>query len=714
MSVARLRLLLPIALWLSCSAPPRPQAPIEPPATPGADPGASAATPVTPPAPAAAPTPAANQAVTVKRAVVAAMTRPSGSLITTTAPDGTLTMQLVVLVNGRGPKVDTTLRLAPDGTIASLAATGKHEFGTKVDERFTREGQGAAAVARWKSEEEAGERAAAGAAFYVPLASVPVEGLLVQAALKAGGKLPLLPAGTATLEKIGELEVAAGGERRRVTGYAISGLQLGPTFTWMSADGSWFGTANVWRSIVPEGWEPAIPPLIERQEAWKRERDQRIARAHAHRPPSAGLAYTNARVLDVERGRWLPGQTVVVVGDTIKAVGPTGKLAIPAGAEVIDLAGRAIVPGLVDMHAHLDAADGLLAIASGVTTVRDVGIDPDDLDDFKRRFDTGAAVGPHVVRFGFIEGRNEKAAASRVTAETVEEAKAAVDFFVKRGYDGVKIYNSVKPELVPVIAAAAHAKGLQVTGHIPVHMLAHEAVKAGYDGIEHVNMLFLNFFATHETDTRDTTRFTLVGERADALDLKSKPVLEFFELLRTKRTVITPTLTAFEDLFVGEQGKVPPGLEELVARLPVVPQRRFLLGGLPIGSPAQREQYLAAWGKLLAMVKALHEAKITVMIGTDSIGGLMVHHEMELFSRAGIPNATVLQIATLGAARAMRTDGKVGTIAAGRRADLAIIDGDPLADIRAIRAVTSTMRAGVVYPSAPLYEAVGVRPFGAK
>jgi imidazolonepropionase-like amidohydrolase len=707
MPSARLRL-TPLLLVLACSGPPRSPAPATAPAPPG--PGAVAGAGTA----AATATAAAGRAVTVKRAVVAALTRPSGSLVTTTAPDGTMTMQLVVLVNGRGPKVDTTLRLAPDGTIAALAATGKHEFGAKVDERFTREDQGGGAVARWKSEEEAGERKLAGSAFYVPLAAVPVEGLLVQAALKAGGKLPLLPAGTATIEKIGELAVTANGEARPLTGYAISGLQLGPTFTWMNADGSWFGTTNVWRSIVPEGWEAAIPPLIERQEEFKRERDRRIASAHAHRPPAAGLAYTNARVLDVERGRWSAGQTVLVVGDTIKAVGPTGKIAVPKGAEVVDLAGRAIVPGLVDMHAHIDATDGLLAIASGVTTMRDVGIDPDDLDDYKRRFDAGAAVGPHVVRFGFIEGRNEKAAASRVTAETPDEAKAAVDFFVKRGYDGVKIYNSVKPELVPVIAAAAHAKGLQVTGHIPVHMFAHEAVKAGYDGIEHVNMLFLNFFATRETDTRDTTRFTLVGERAPSLDLRSKPVQDFFALLRGKRTVITPTLTAFEDLFVGEQGKVPPGLEDLVARLPVVPQRRFLMGGLPVSGPPQREQYLAAWAKLLAMVKALHDAKIPVMIGTDSIGGLMLHHEMELFARAGIPNATILQLATLGAARAMRTDKKVGTIAAGRRADLAIIDGDPLADIRAIRAVVSTMRAGVVYPSAPLYEAVGVRPFGAK
>lgn len=691
----RIAWLVPL-IALACADPSRPSSNVAAPTPPG------------PPGPPTSAPPAAGP-VTVKRVVIAA-TRPSGTVITTTAPDGAIRIEVAVLQNGRGPKVDATLRLAADGTIASLVATGQHEFGAKADERFTREG----AVARWKSEEEAGERALAGPAFYVPISAVPVEGLLVQAALAAGGKLALLPAGAATIERLGEITVTAGGQSRRLTGYAISGLAFTPQFTWMNADGSWFGSAGAWRSHVPEGWEAAVPPLIAQQDAFARERDRRIAAAHAHRPPPAGLAYTNARVLDVARGRWLANHTVVVAGDTIRAVGPTGKIAIPAGAEVVDLAGRALVPGLIDMHGHLGASDGVLAIASGVTTMRDVGNDPDQIDDYKRRFDDGAAVGPHVVRFGFIEGRNEKAAASKVTAETAFEAKAAVALFAGRGYEGVKIYNSVKPELVPVIAEAAHARGLQVTGHIPVHMFAHEAVKAGYDGIEHVNMLFLNFFAKRETDTRDTTRFTLVGDHAASLDLRGKPVRDFFELLRKRRTVITPTLAAFEDLFVGEQGKITPGLEDVAARLPVMPRRWFLTGGLPTSSAEHRARYHGAYDRLLAMVKALHDAKIPIVLGTDHIAGLMLHHEMALFARAGIPPAEVLRIATIGAARALRADTKIGTIAPGRRADLAVIDGDPLADLRAIRAVVSTMRAGVVYPSAPLYEAVGVRPFAAK
>src|ERR1019366_1253258 len=109
----------------------------------------------------------------------------------------------------------------------------------------------------------------------------------------------------------------------------------------------------------------------------------------------------------------------------------------------------------------------------------------------------GTAIGPHVLRAGIIEGRGEHAASSDVTATTEEEARAAVELYAKRGYQQIKIYNSVKPELVPFLAREAHARGMTVTGHIPWRMLARDAVNAGYDGIEHVNMLFLNFFADH-------------------------------------------------------------------------------------------------------------------------------------------------------------------------------------------------------------------------
>jgi hypothetical protein len=691
-STMRPRLIFTAALPLlvACAADPPPA-----PATPAAPPPEPVVTAAPPPV--AAP-------VTVKR-IFTAQGRASGSEVVTTAADGTVTATFDVLSNGRGPHVEATLKLAADGTLDAFEAKGHHTFGAAIDETFSRDG----AQARWHSHEESGSVAAPPHAFFFPVAPLPeATGLLAQALLKAGGKLPLLPGGEARLSKIGDLTLSRGAEQRHVVGYAIYGLDLVPTYVWMNDDGTWFGSVDAWSSVVPEGWTPAVKPLVDLQDAADRRRDVEVAQKLAHRPPPAGLAFTHARVLDVAHGKWLADRTVVVIGDRIRSVGPSKGAKVPAGAEVVDLAGKALLPGLWDMHQHLGTPDGVLDIASGVTTARDVGNEPDKLDDYKKRFDEGTAVGPHVYRMGFVEGRGEKAASARITAETPDEARAAVAFYAARGYDGMKIYNSVKPELIPIITKEAHAKGMSVTGHIPVHVLAHEAVAAGYDGIEHVNMLFLNFFATHDTDTRDTTRFTLVGEKAASLDFASKPVTDFFKLLRAHHTVIDPTVNAFEDLLVGKQGQVIPGLEAMVARLPVQVARGYLAGGLP--REGKEEVYTKSYDRLLAMVKALADAKITVVAGTDALAGLMLHHELALFVRGGVKPADAIRMATLEPARVMKKDKESGSVDAGKVADLVVVDGDPLAHIEDLGKVVSTVKSGVVYASAPLYATVGVQP----
>jgi len=686
---ATLAATLPLLL-AACGGPPAAVAPPPQPA-PFAAPIASAA-------------PLAPQPVSVRRVVVS-LTRPSGSDVITTAPDGTLTEALDVVQNGRGPHVDSTMHLAADGTPASFEAHGHHEMGTPVDETFALD----AGHARWKSHEEDATRDVSGSAFFVPISDgVALFPLLVTAALKAGGTLTLLPGGQAHVEKAGDATVSANGKQKHLVEYVITGLDLTPTPVWMEDDGSWFGFVQPWFSVVPEGWESAIDPLVAKQRELERARELAIAQRLAHTPPAAGLALVHARVLDVVRGKWLADQTVLVVGDTIRAMGSSASVKIPAGAETIDLAGKALLPGLWDMHAHLGDADGALNIASGVTTVRDVGNDPDLLDDYKKRFDDGTAVGPHVFRMGFIEGRGEKAASSTITAETDAEAKAAVEFFVKRHYDGIKIYNSVKPELVPLLAKEAHAHGMSVTGHIPVHMLANEAVRAGYDGIEHVNMLFLNFFADHDTDTRTTARFSIVGDKAADFDFKSKEAEDFFALLRAHHTVSDPTLATFEETYVFQPGKVARGYEPILGRLPVQLQRAFLTGGMPM--VGKEDLYRRSFDKMIAMARVLREHKIQVVAGTDALAGLMLDRELELFVQGGIAPIDALRMATIEPARVMKADKTSGSIAVGKTADLFVVDGDPVARIDDVANVVTTLRAGVVFPSKDVFQTVGVQP----
>ncbi len=206
-------------------------------------------------------TPAAAK---VTKRVVVSLSRKSGTSVTTVEPDGTVSVSLDVLENGRGPHTDAKIKLAPDGTISELAATGHHTMGTLVDERFHR----GDTHATWTSKEEHGDvEIGSRQAFFVPVCDLPdALGFLASAAIKAGGSMPLLPSGIARIEKTLSTEVASTtGEKRTIVGYAITGLDLTPTHVWMNEDGSWFAYVSPWWSVVPEGWESVIDPLVAKQ-----------------------------------------------------------------------------------------------------------------------------------------------------------------------------------------------------------------------------------------------------------------------------------------------------------------------------------------------------------------------------------------------------------------------------------------------------------------
>ena len=190
---------------LACTAKPAPTAPASP------APAPAAAAPAAPPAAA----PASAAATTTKR-IVLILGRVAGSSVITEAPDGTVTSVLDVVENGRGPRTDASIAFAADGTITKLAATGHHTFGAGFEVRFERTGD----HVRWTSKEETGERDVTGPAFYMPIAEIPeLQGRMVQAALRHGGSIAVLPSGTARVTKTGEATITANGATRTVVGY---------------------------------------------------------------------------------------------------------------------------------------------------------------------------------------------------------------------------------------------------------------------------------------------------------------------------------------------------------------------------------------------------------------------------------------------------------------------------------------------------------------
>jgi imidazolonepropionase-like amidohydrolase len=344
-----------------------------------------------------------------------------------------------------------------------------------------------------------------------------------------------------------------------------------------------------------------------------------------------------------------------------------------------------------------------------VTSVRDMANDTDQLLDMRRKFDEGTVVGPRVLMAGFMDGRGPYAGPTKVFVDTEDEARAAVDKYASLGYVQIKIYSSVKPELVPRIVEMAHRKGLRVSGHVPAFMNAEQFVAAGVDEIQHANFLFLNFLFDTVKDTRTPVRFTAVAEHAAEIDPDSERVGRFIRLLKERGIVVDPTVNIFEGMFTDRPGRVSAGFAPVAERMPPQVRRALLAGGLPV--PEGKDQrYRDSFKSMLKMVAALYRAGVPLVAGTDATPGFSLHRELELYVEAGIPAPKVLQIATLGAARVMKRDKELGSVTPGKLADLILVDGDPASRIGDIRRVTTVVKDGVVYQSSALYQAIGVRP----
>lgn len=605
---------------------------------------------------------------------------------------------------GRGPKSEQRVVVDERGLPVLLEVTGHDYWKNPANERYElRDGK-----ASWQNPAEKQEGVAVPRpVFYLTMNGAPQEvELLVRALLAAPGRtLDLLPNGKATVEELGSTEVEAGGRKRKVDLYRVRGLGFRTIYVWLDESKTFFGVDWGWTKLAREGWEGTLPKLKEVQDAFegKLERE-RVARLT--RKPEGALAFRNARLFDPETGKVASGTTVVISGNRIQAVGADGKVQVPAGAEVIDAAGRTLMPGLWDMHAHLTPLDGLLNLAAGITSVRDLANDTDFLLGLRRKVDAGEALGTRIVLAGIIDGPGPYAGPTKVLVDTREEALAAVDEYARLGYEQVKLYSSLDTKLVPAIVERAHAKGLRVSGHIPNGMTAEQAVRAGFDEIQHANFLLLNFLTG--VDTRTPERFHGVGERGAEIDLGSERVKAFLALLKEKGTIADPTLVAFEGMFTDRAGVVGRTFAPVAERLPPRIRRGLAAGG--VAPEGKEDRYAKSYEAMKGIVKALHDSGIPIVAGTDNTAGFSLHRELELYVEAGIPAVDALRSATIVPARVMKREKDLGAVAPGKLADLILIDGDPTADIRDIRRVVLTVKDGLVYDPAKLYAEIGVKP----
>jgi imidazolonepropionase-like amidohydrolase len=625
-----------------------------------------------------------------------------------TASDATLHVFFQFNDRGRGPKTTGILKLDANGVPVSEVITGNDYMKSAVTENYSLE-QG---TARWKNDDEQGEKKISAPAYYVPLNPGPSESaLLAHAALRHGGKISLLPEGEARVQRMTELDIEAAGHKKHVALYALAGLDFAPTYLWLDPSDKFFASLDDWSTIIPEGWEPAAKVLLDAQSKIKESRAAELAARLAHHRPN-GILFQHANVFDAESAKVIPDQNVLIVGNRILHIGMPAKWSehVPSisDPEVIDATGKTLLPGLWDMHAHVGDNDGLLNLAAGVTTVRDLANDTDSLLARRQRIADGKEIGTRIVLAGIIDGRGPFQGPTKVLVSTEAEARAAVDNYKRLGYVQIKIYSSAPPAIVPAIIDEAHKNGLRVSGHIPAEMTAAQCVELGYDEIQHVNFLILNFFPDIK-NTNTIARLVEPAKLGASLDLTSPQVQSFIKLLQDHHTKLDLTLSIFEDQYISRAGQIPPGFKPIASRLPAQVRRGLLSQGLT-PPPGMDDTYRKSFAKMLDLTNLLYRSGIPIEAGTDSMAGFALHHELELEVQAGIPPSQVLQNATLNAARIMSLDKDLGSIAVGKLADLVLIDGDPSANISDIRKTNLVVKDGILYKPAELYGELGVTP----
>lgn len=641
--------------------------------------------------------------------------KKAGEQTVETTPDGKTRVHFIFKDNGRGPELDEEYTLRPDGTYADYKVKGTTTFGAPVDETFSNDGT----TSRWKSTSEAGEKANATGTLYSPLGGTP-QNLSIAIGLLAKSKdriLPLYPAGTLRSKVVQEMVVESDGVPRTVQLLANTGVGLNPQLVWATKQDAAKGEdARLFAFIVPgfvtaveEGWEGSEKKLVQAQQAAEGQMVKDLA-ARRFAKIDGLTAIKNTRVWDSKTGKLGPASDVYVLRGRITAIVPAGSP--DSGAQhVVEAGNRVMIPGLFDMHGHeFGRWGGGLHLAAGVTTVRDMGNDNATLQTLIDETERGDILEPQIVPVGFLEGESDFSARNGFVIEDLDEAKKAIDWYDQHGYPQLKIYSSFPKDILKDTVAYAHARGLRVSGHIPAFLKAQDAIDAGFDEIQHINQLMLNFLVKPDTDTRTLERFRLPAEYVATLDFDSKPVQDFIASLKSNDVAVDPTLATF-DYIRQRPGEISRAYAAVYDHLPLDLQRQFKVAEMNIPDDETAKRYNTSYEKMVEFVGRLHRAGIVVLPGTDAIPGFTLHRELELYVQAGMTPAEALQSATWVSAKVARVDADRGSIEVGKRADLVVLEGDPTQDIAAVRKPALVLTQGRIVSPEAVYGELGIEPF---
>lgn len=619
------------------------------------------------------------------------------------AADGTRMGRESMNLRGQVFELDYSGKPGGDGMPAKVVVRGVTPNGDAAESFEIAGGN-----ANWKSQVDGGTTAYAAPAFYTTFGGpFDTNAWFIERLLASPNRtMTLLPGGQARAEKLTTLEVGAGAKKQTVTLWSITGISTSPLALWSDANNKFFaGTFGI-------AWIPAdYADEQKKMEAAQTAALAALAPANVKallKTPSGPVAFTNVKLFDADGVRFLDRQTVVVDKGLIATVGPAGSTKVPAAAQVFDGTGKTLVPGLWDVHMHVNNDfTGLQELSMGVTSVRDPGNDDTQTVDRRTRAAAGQLLFPNVYASSLIDGKGTYTAQVANAVASEAEAVEAVRAAKAKGMIGVKFYGTLNKAWLPAAIAEAKKLGLHVHGHVPVGMRPLDAIKAGYDEVTHVNWVMMQAMPDSVIQVSNgIARFEGPGRYARDVDLDGPEMTAMIEAMAKGKIYSDPTMIAFESLYYPENGELSPSFAPFVGTMPPTTERGFRAGGFAVPKDLTRADYRASWAKMIAMIGKMHKAGVPIVAGTDG-AGIELIHELEIYVSAGMTPAEALATATIVPARMVGQDAKTGSLKAGKVADLVLIEGDPSKRIGDLRQTRTVMMGGKLMDADALRQAAG-------
>ena len=426
------------------------------------------------------------------------------------------------------------------------------------------------------------------------------------------------------------------------------------------------------------------------------------------------VALTNVRVIDGTGAPARERQTIVIRDANIAEIGDAARVKAPDGATVIDLTGKSVIPGLVMVHEHTYYPTGpnvygqlgvsfvRLYLAGGVTTMRTAGNTNGLMDiNLKQQIDAGQQAGPAMdATAPYLNGPNNQLQMHAL--KDADDARKQVAYWADMGATSFKAYMQITRAELGAAIEDAHKRGLKVTGHLCSVTLA-EAADLGIDNLEHGFMAATDFVADKQPDICPGQA---VGQRTIAeLDENGAPFKALVQKLVDKHVALTSTMTVFETFTPGRP--MPPGIDVLLPEL----KAQFEQSHARV-EQSQQSLYKTLLPKGMALERAFAKAGGMLIAGTDPTGsggvipGYSNQRQVELLVEEGFTPLEAISISTLNGAKYLGRDARVGTIAAGKQADLVVVNGDPSKTIADIRNVETVFRMGIGFDPAKLIASV--------